>query len=228
MIIAIDGVAASGKSTAAVLLAKKLGFFYINSGLLYRAVAYLVSKKYGEKYSDFLAEISFASLDALWSEYSVQYCFDGKLATVFINQENCIALLKSPFIDSIVSPIAGCSLVRDYVTNIQRLLAKGHAHTIIEGRDIASHVFPNADVKFFITADLSIRAQRWCAMQEKLGAHVLLSDAQKIIKERDLQDKTRSVGALIQTDDAIVIDTSLMTQEQTVSKMIDSIHKKDN
>jgi cytidylate kinase len=227
MIIAIDGVAASGKSTAALLLAKKLGFFYINSGLLYRTAAYLISKKYGKQYQDYLPKITSQLLDEIWAENSVSYLFNGDVAAVFINQENCTPLLKSPFIDTIVSSVASYSVIRDYVTQLQRSLAAQNSNTVIEGRDIASHVFPNADFKFFITADLSIRAQRWCLMQEKLGSHVLLSDAKKIISERDLQDKTRLVGALIQTEDAIVIDTSVMTQEQTVEKVVNLIFKKN-
>lgn len=228
MIIAIDGVAASGKSTAALLLAQRTGFFYINSGLLYRTVAYLINKKYGQKYHDFLQEVSFAKLDDLWTEYSVQYCFNGSLATVLINQEDVIAKLKSPFIDTIVSFVAGVLVVRDYVTSVQRSVAAMHINTIIEGRDIASHVFPDADLKFFITADLAIRAQRWCAMQEKLKSYVSLSDATKIIQKRDLQDKTRSIGALVCVPDAVIIDTSLLSQNQVVSKMIDCINKKNN
>lgn len=228
MIIAIDGVAASGKSTAALLLAQKTGFFYINSGLLYRSIAYLVNRKYSERYSEFLKEVSFEKLDALWAEYSVKYSFNGRFVAVLINQEDAIAKLKSPFIDTIVSFVAGSAIVRDYVTSMQRSLAAMHTNTIIEGRDIASHVFPNADLKFFIMADLLIRAQRWSAMQKKLNVHVSLSDATKIIQERDLQDKTRSVGALVCVPDAVIIDTSLLNQNQVVSKMIDYINKKNN
>lgn len=227
MIIAIDGVAASGKSTAAVLLAQKLGFFYINSGLLYRAIAYIISKEYGQHYQDYLATLTPQLLDAFWVQHAIRYVFDGTVAKLLIDSVDSLTALKNPFIDTIVSSVAACHVVRQYVTEKQRILAAQHESTVIEGRDITSHVFPNAEFKFFITADIAVRAARWQEMQKKMGSSMTLPEAIALIKNRDFQDKTRVIGALTLTDDSIVIDTSDLTNpDQTAKKIFDIIVSK--
>jgi len=225
MIIAIDGVAVSGKSTIALLLAQKLNFFYINSGLLYRSIAYLMVEEYGSSYQGFLSELRQDDIAHLYEKYKVRYDFDGRSVFLTIYEKDSTAQLKGPLVDSIVSLVASFPPVRNYITMLQRRLAHDHANVIIEGRDIASHVFPDADYKFFITARLAVRVRRWLAMQRNQNNHLQMSfeDICFAIEKRDEQDMSRSCGALVKVKDAIMIDTSDLTQEEVLQKILDII-----
>lgn len=221
MIIAIDGVAASGKSTIARLLAQRLSYFYINSGLLYRSVAFMLQTHYGSIAIDaMIHELSPEVLTFLYQKYHVQYEVVNGVPVVRMNGIEVTPTLKSASIDAVISGVAGILDVRTFVSNLQRSLASQHDNVVIEGRDIATHVFPHAECKLFITADLRVRAERWLSMQNALGFTGTIEEAVTILHARDLKDQTRKVGALVQVSDAYLIDTSSLTPDQAVEKII--------
>ncbi len=199
MIITIDGPVASGKSTVARLLAKKLGYQYLNTGLMFRAVAYLL---YTKNRSLNLTELVYT--------YNPQ---DG--AQILYKDSNITPLLKTPEMDQLSSQVATQPEVRTALLTYQRQLAEKN-NVVAEGRDTGTIVFPNADYKFFITASPEIRAKRWRGYQHKQGKEYSLKESINIIKERDQRDSAREVAPLIVPEDAHTIDTSAMSIEQAV------------
>jgi CMP/dCMP kinase len=222
MIIAIDGPAASGKSSTAALIAQKLGWCHINSGLLYRALAYalLNVKNYT---SDTLTSATYADID---------YCTDPKRfhcacqhSKTVIHFDNLIIspLLKTPEISEAASIISTNPYARECLTQLQRAMA-ARTNCIVDGRDAGSVVFPDADLKFYLTASVAERAHRLVRDQDAVGNKISLEQAQQIIQERDQRDATRKVAPLVIPHGAIVIDNSDLTQAQTVELMLEKIN----
>lgn len=219
MIITIDGPVASGKSTVSRLVAQKLGYYYLCTGLLYRALAYVLVNKCGYT----VETIAHPHMD------DIKYCFDPKLFVyhydehsreqIFFDGVDITPHLKDSFMDKVTSIVSVNEQVRTAVTAIQRAIALDH-NVITDGRDVGSVVFPHAEFKFFITASVLVRAERWRKDQEKYGNHLPVDQAIAIITDRDDRDKNRTIAPLIIPTDAIVIDTSALTIQQTVDKMM--------
>ena len=224
MIITIDGPVASGKSTVAKMLAKHLHFYYINSGFLYRAFAYILHYKCGIDLNslscyDFKKELPF-SLDNLfydYSDYRVKILYEGEDITRF---------LIYPNIDAAASIIAKDSEIRDYIVNLQRHLASLHRNVIAEGRDCGTFVFDKAQFKFFLTASLDARAQRWLKSKKRVGANFSLEEAKQFIKQRDERDMNRTIAPLKPASDAITVDNTNIGLDETVQIMLDNMRKK--
>lgn len=218
MIITIDGPTASGKSTIARQLAKKLEYLYINSGLLFRAVAYTLDKKNispsSQELKTFLKELL---TDELRYEYSPE---DG--AQIWYENNLITPLLKTPTIDTLSSQIATQPVVRDALLTYQRHLAQKH-NVIADGRDCGTIVFPTAKYKFFITASLEVRAQRWQKDQEIKGNSYTLEESIRIIDERDTRDSQRSLAPLVVPENAHIIDTSDMNIDEAVQACLEII-----
>lgn len=221
-VIAIDGPAGAGKSTAAKLLAKRLGFRYLDTGAMYRAVTYLILKKNividnQDQISQFCQEITIEFLPS-----------DKKRnSRIIINNIDVTDKIRTELIDRNVSLISRNKTIRDTMLKLQRKIAE-KGNIILDGRDIGSRVLPNADIKFFITASLEERARRrW---KEKItdSTGLDLKVIKKNIYLRDQEDTEREVSPLIQTSDAIVIDTTSLTIEEVVEKMIDNIKGEAN
>lgn len=215
MIITIDGPVASGKSSLARSVAQSLGFWYINSGILYRAVAYVALHEHQLTFEDLSRGISQAqlmdainNLDYNWSAQSGE--------VVFYKGASCTDRLKNPHIDRASSIIATQACVRTAILSWIRKLAS-KKDIVIDGRDTGTVVFPNADMKWYITASAQVRAGRWMRDQQSKGYAITFEQALESINQRDERDTNRAVAPLRIAEDAQVIDSSEMTQAQVLS-----------
>lgn len=223
MIITIDGPTASGKSTVSRILADKLSFYYLCSGLIYRAVAYLLVNNYGYT-PETLAHVRLEDVIECADPTKLRYEYDElSHERIFFEDDDITLYLKDKFIDQVTSIVSVNKDVRKAVTAIQRDIAQ-HYDIVTDGRDVGSVVFPDASVKFFLTASVEVRAGRWAKDQERYNNHLSLDEAIALITERDNRDKNRTIAPLIIPQDAIVIDTSLLSIEQTVEKMMEYVN----
>lgn len=219
MIITIDGPTASGKSTTAQQLAQKLGFYYLNSGLLYRACAYLLLQN---GYSvDSLKNISSHDIQNFLDPDRLTYDSDihGNPIVKFDQQDITIFLKGSSIIDQASSIISSKPEVRNALLDVQRQLGKKH-DLVIDGRDTGSIIFPQAEYKFYLTADLKIRANRWMLDQLSHGKNVTIEEACEQLEKRDKRDSERTVAPLMIPEGAIIIDNSSWSLEETVEKIL--------
>jgi len=224
MIITIDGPAASGKSTVAKFLAKRLGFYYINSGFLYRAVTYLLINHCLYKENN-LRNPDPLDLKTYIDPNRLVYDFDQDYKVLIIfDGQNITPYLKTSFIDKGASIISTNEMVRELLLDIQRVAAQKF-NIVAEGRDLGSVVFPEADIKLYLTASLKVRAKRWQKDQLEQGNAFSLEEAMDILKDRDSRDKAREIAPLIIPDDAIVIDNSDMTIEQTLQRVLELVKR---
>ena len=211
MIITIDGPTASGKSTIAQRVAQKLNYLYINSGLLFRAVAHLSNE----------LSVSTPELVQLISTLTYKYDEDQG-AQIYYKNTNITQHLKTAAIDRKASEIATIPEIRDALLAYQRSLAHQH-NSVAEGRDCGTVVFPQAAYKFYITAQIQIRAQRWIKDQAFKGNIYTLDEAKKFIEERDDRDAQRSVAPLSIPPEAHSIDTTFLTIEEAVNAVLSVI-----
>lgn len=222
MIITIDGPTASGKSSVARLLAKELNCYYLYTGLLYRAVAYVLVKMYGYTLDqlEFVAEDTLAlvfSGERLAYRYTI---VDG--AQVFFDGVDITPQLKVAAVDVWTSYISSQKNVREAITRLQSEIA-GHTTIVVEGRDCGSVVFPSAEYKIFITASLVVRAERWAKDQMRLGVVFLQESAESAVKDRDQRDEQRMHSPLIVPKGAFIIDNSQLTLQETVQRILSFI-----
>lgn len=210
--VAIDGPAGAGKSTIAKLLAKELGFYYVDTGAIYRTLGYFMDLVgIGPKDIDGITRL----IDEVVIE--IEYDEDGS-QHMFMNEIDVTEDIRSPEMSRIASAISAHKLVRDTLLDMQRDMAKKY-NVIMDGRDIGTVVLPRADVKFFLTASPEMRAQRRCA---ELRAKGVKDSYEKVLNElvqRDYNDSHRDVAPLKQTKSHILVDTSDMTIEQVVAEM---------
>jgi cytidylate kinase len=207
MIIAIDGYSATGKSTLAGLLANKIGFRHLNSGLVYRAISYNLQKN-GIETSYLPSDIE--KIKLLTEQYSIE----------LEELDKNISELKAPQVSQLGTQIAKLPFVRDRVTGILKDAA-ANSNIVVEGRDIGTVLFPNADIKFFFIADTTIRAFR-------LGRERNSNDYETMKREielRDKEDETREISPLKRAEDAIDIDTSHITVEETLELLERFVHE---
>jgi cytidylate kinase len=225
MIITIDGPSASGKSTVARMLAQKFGYYYVCSGFLYRSLAYLLVHKFGYKLSD-LNAIKPADVAACFDREKFEYTYDAvNQERIFFDGVNITPFLKDSFMDKAASIVGVDEGARHFVTALQHAFALHH-DIVTDGRDVGSAVFPDAPIKFFLTASVEVRAQRWLNDQKKYDNHYTLQQAIEKITDRDQRDKVRSIAPLVVSQGAIVIDNSLLTVQQTFEKMVALVEAK--
>ncbi len=210
-VIAIDGPAGSGKSTLAKLLAKELGFAYIDTGAMYRAVAL----KAHEQKIDSEDE---ASLKDLCAKIELRFENKDGVNKIFIDNEDYSEKIRTPFVSQLSSEVSSKKAVRDAMNRLQRLLA-AKGSVIMEGRDIGTVVFPDADIKFYIDASPDVRGKRRHSELKEKGQDVLLEKIIEDEKKRDLMDSTREHAPLKKADDAVHIDTSNMELQDVLAKM---------
>jgi cytidylate kinase len=213
MIIAIDGPSASGKSTTAKGVAKKLGITHLDTGAMYRAVTLGliqagIAHEEKEKVCQYLSEM--------------EIVFD-KLNQIHLNGKNVSAEIRTGEISSLVSATSALLEVREEMVKIQRKIAHGN-DCVLEGRDIGTVVFPNADYKYFLIADVEIRAKRRLSELGKIGETKTILELIEDIKRRDYLDSTRDHSPLIQAEDAISIDTSNITIDEQINKIVNQIN----
>lgn len=218
-IVTIDGPAASGKSTVAKLLAKKLGASFFDTGAMYRAVTFAamesgVDLANEEKILDIFESKHFSFTV---ENNSMKVQIDGKDVTESIRRQDVTANAKY---------IASAPRVRGKLVEMQRQFASEHQAIVTEGRDQGTVAFPNADVKFFMSAQPGERARRRLAELKAKGINENLEQIQESIEKRDKSDIERSVGPLKPADDAIIIDTTELDIEQVVEKLLGFIREK--
>ena len=208
LIIAIDGPAASGKSTTAQLLAKKLGYLYIDTGAMYRACA-LKAKKMGIDINDE------ESIRELLDDIDIRIENHNSKNRIFLDGEDVSEDIRADDISALASAISAIPAVRYKMVELQRKMGE-KGGVILDGRDIGTFVFPTAEVKFFLTASPEIRAKRrWLELQQK-GINKDFSEVLADLVKRDNNDSQRALAPLKKAEDAIEIDTSNMTiEEQT-------------
>ncbi len=227
MIITIDGSVGTGKSTVAKKLAKTLGYIYFDTGAMYRAITWAIQ----EKKIDIHDEAALAEFLKTF-EYDIKVKMGEK--SYFVGEEDVTHAIRKPEISAAVSEVAAVPLVRESLVPIQRELALG-VNAIFEGRDMGTVVFPDADLKIFLTGDAKVRAERrfkeliqkFPELKETLTLDQVLDQ----INKRDEYDSTRETSPLKQADDACIIDTTPLTPDEVVYKILeyrDTIKKKRN
>lgn len=208
LIIAIDGPAASGKSTTAQFLAEKLGYVYIDTGAMYRACA-LKAKKMGIDINDE------ESIRELLDNIDIRIENHHSKNRIFLDGEDVSEDIRADDISALASAISAIPAVRYKMVELQRKMGE-KGGVILDGRDIGTYVFPTAEVKFFLTASPEVRAKRrWLELQQK-GINKDFSEVLADLVKRDNNDSQRALAPLKKADDAIEVDTSNMTiEEQT-------------
>ncbi len=219
MIITIDGPAASGKSTAARLLAEKLSASFLDTGAMYRAVT-LAAMQAGIDMRD-----EDELLDVI-QKSEFQFSVTDDTMVVCINGLDVTGQIRSPQITANARYIASSPKARDKLVQMQRRFAKDRQKIVTEGRDQGTVAFSDADIKFYLTADSAERARRRQAELRSQGGDQSLDQIQKAIEERDKSDQNRAVGPLIPAQDAVIIDTTDLTIEGVVEKLLSCVKEK--
>lgn len=212
LIVAIDGPAGVGKSTAAKSLAARLGYLYLDTGALYRATAWAVIESG-------LDPADAAAVTALLPNLSLQMPLHHGTVTVVVNGRNVTDGLRTPAVSSAASVVSAIPAVRAWLLPIQRQIGAGGA-VVAEGRDMGTKVFPAADVKFFLEADPNIRAQRRHRELVTAGHSGALEDTSADLASRDTRDRSRSIAPLVPAEDARHIDTSNLSATEVVDQMM--------
>ena len=210
--IAIDGPAGAGKSTIAKLAAEKLGFIYVDTGAMYRAMALKcirngVASSEEDKVSD------------ICSGCEIDIKYENGEQNVLLDGENVNSLIRTEEVSQMTSAISVYQKVREKLLLLQRNVAKNN-NVIMDGRDIGSNVLKDADVKIYLTASVQTRAKRRYAEQKEKGMDVSLADIEKDIEERDYRDMHREIAPLVVAENATIIDSSDMTIEQVTDKIV--------
>ena len=217
-IVAIDGPAGTGKSTLTKLISKELNLVNIDTGATYRCVA-LKSIKNNIKLEEKEKIIN------LLNDINIEFKNEENLQKVFLDGEDVTERIRQNDVNGIVSPISSIKEVRFKLVDLQRKLAEGK-NVIMEGRDITTYVFPNADVKIYLDASIEERAKRRLAQNLEKGIETSYDEVYENIRSRDENDKAKEVGALKIAEDAIVIDTTNLIIEEVKEKIINEIKKK--
>jgi len=211
-IVAIDGPSGSGKSSVSKLLATKIGFKYLDTGAMYRAITFYIIRE-----SIDINDIP--SLEKLLE--NIKISFDTSF-NVYLNDENIAKEIRSMPVVEHVSEVASIKIVRENMVFLQRRIASSGKY-VLDGRDIGSVVFPKAKYKFYLEATIEERAKRRHKEECEKGSNISFADVKESISKRDDFDKNRLESPLIIPEDAIVIDTTNMGIEDVVNTMISSI-----
>lgn len=218
MIVAIDGPAGSGKGTVTKVIASRMGLINLDTGATYRCVA-LEALRRGVtlEEKDKIVE--------LVDDLNIEFKHDDELIRVFLNGEDVTSEVRSKEVTQIVSQISSIVPVRLKMVDLQRKMAEGK-DVIMEGRDIGTYVFPNADIKIYLDADVEERAKRRYKENMEKGINTSYEEVIENIKIRDENDKNKEIGALKVAEDAIVVDSTKMTIEEMADKVEEIINKK--
>lgn len=216
--VAVDGPAGSGKSTITKMVAKNLGYNYVDTGAMYRGLTYDFLKNN-------LTELDEKKIELLLSKVKFEVKFIDGVQYVFVNGEDVSEKIRTAEVSKFTSLFAKSPAVRKFLIDTQRNLAMSN-NIIMDGRDIASVVLPNADVKIFLTASVEERARRRVLDFERQGVVDIDFDKVKAdIAARDYQDENRDIAPLVKVDDAVLIDTTNLTITEVVEKMTELIKK---
>jgi cytidylate kinase len=220
LIIAIDGPAGSGKSTSAKLIAKKLGYLYIDTGAMYRAITFHALENGVIGDDSLIVELA--------RKCKIDLSYDDGEVVVLLNNRNISKEIRSAEVNSNVSNVSKISEVRKLLVEKQREMAAKGSGIVMEGRDIGTVVFPDADVKIFLTATLDTRANRRANEYFEKGSEVLVDDIKNNLSNRDKIDSSRDDSPLTKAPDAIEVDTTNVTIDEQVNLILEAVKKVAN
>lgn len=216
--VAVDGPAGAGKSSISKIVAKKLGYLYIDTGAMYRSVTWAVLHNHIDLNNQKAVEALLPELD-LTMEASDDSC------KVFIAGQDVTDFIRTPQVNNAVSIVASYKGVRQYLVERQRLMAEAGG-VILDGRDIGSVVLPNAELKIYLTASVEARAMRRYLEVKGTVNEQTLEDIKDSVMQRDDMDKNRKESPLIQVEDAILVDSSEMTFDETVEHILHLVQER--
>jgi cytidylate kinase len=215
MIIAIDGPAGSGKSTVARLIASRLNFKYIETGSMYRAVAWKAQQAgINPENAEQIAEVA--------RTITLEFQPGTERQKVFVDGEELTPILKTETIGQLAAIVAANKAVREIMVAQQQDMGR-NGNVVMDGRDIGTVVFPNADKKFFLIADQRERAQRRHEEMKAKHPEITLEKIYEQLKQRDYEDENRKVSPLVPAKDSILLDTTQMSIDDVVNQMIEAI-----
>lgn len=220
MVITIDGAAGVGKSSTAKELAKRLGYQYFDTGAMYRAVTfYFLAENVDLESNNQVTK----SLDSI--KLHVDFSFDKEMK-IFLNDKDISLKIRSQEVTSTVSIVSAIKEVRDKMVKIQRSFAE-NGNFVVEGRDIGTVVFPDAEHKFFLQADYDVRAKRRLADFEKINEAKNINEIKKDLEKRDKYDSTRKLSPLKIPNNATIVDTTFCSFDDQVNQILKHIEKKN-
>ncbi len=218
MNVAIDGPAGAGKSTIAKLVSKKLGFIYVDTGAMYRAIAiYLLRQNVDKDDPDAIARVCEGA------DVSIRY--ENGEQNVYLNDENVTGLLRTEEVGNMASVCSAVMRVREKLLGLQQKLGK-EQNVVMDGRDIGTTVLPDAQVKIYLTASSLVRAQRRMKELMEKGEECVLEEIEADIIERDHRDMTRDISPLRKAPDAVEVDSSYMTIEEVADTIMNIVGEK--
>lgn len=213
LVIAVDGPAGSGKSTVAKLIARRLNYLYVDTGAMYRALTLKALKVKADLESE-------DELGALAKRTDIKLKYGVEPLRVYLDGEDVTTAIRTPEVTNSVRYIARAKPVRAHMVSLQRKMGDSGG-VVLEGRDIGTVVFPDADKKFYLDASFDVRVRRRYKELKETSADINEEDVSSDLKRRDDSDINRSIGPLKKADDAIFINTSDLTIEGVVDKIID-------
>ena len=216
IIIAIDGPAASGKSTLAKLIAEKLNFVYMDTGAMYRAITFIAIR------NGVINDIN--SIIAIAESIDIKLKFENGITHVFVDGEEITDFIRTPKINSKVSDISKIPDVRREMVKIQKRVGK-NCSLVAEGRDITTVVFPNADIKIYMNADIDVRAERRFKELSEQNVEITLTEVKNNLTQRDLIDSGREVSPLKKADDAFELDTTSISVDSELEKILSLVEQ---
>lgn len=219
-VVAIDGPAGSGKGTITKLVGKKIGLVNIDTGAMYRCVALECLKR------NILPE-ELEKIEEVLKEVEIEFKRNGDKELVFLNGIDVTEEIRSTNVNSNVAKFAAIKIIRDKVTPMQREMGKT-TDIIMEGRDIGTVVFPDADVKIFLDCSIEERANRRFKQNQEKGIECTYEEVLESIKERHRLETEREVAPFVQAEDAIYVDSTKLTIEEVVEKIVGIIEEKRN
>lgn len=220
-IVGIDGTAGSGKGTVTKGISNRLGLINIDTGSTYRCVALAGLR---EK-AIVNGIIDKDKIIELLDKISIRIENTPNGDKIYLNDEDVSKIIREKEVTQVVSPVSSIKEVRFKMVDLQRKLAEGK-DVIMEGRDICTYVFPNADVKIYLDADVEVRAKRRLLEMQEKGIEITYEEVLENIKKRDYNDKNKEIGALKKTKDSIVIDTSNLSIKEVEDKIVEIIEEK--
>lgn len=219
IIIAIDGPAASGKSTIAKLIAEKLGFIYLDTGAMYRAITFLSLRK------GVINDVN--SIIDIARNIDIKLKFENNVTHVFVDGEEITDFIRTPEVNAKVSDVSKIPDVRREMVKIQKRMGQ-NVSLVAEGRDITTVVFPNADIKIFMNADIDVRTERRFKELLEQNASITKEEVKQNLIDRDLIDSGREISPLKKSEDAYELDTTAISVENELEKILSLVEQIKN
>jgi len=215
VIIGIDGPVGSGKSTIAKLVARDLDYLYVDTVAMYRCVALKVKRENVPFKRD--------ELEKLFKEISINFQNMDDIQQVFLNGENVTDLIREPELSLLASEVSRNRVIRHELVRLQREIVVGHDGAVLEGRDVGTVIFPNAQLKVYLIADEKVRAQRRFLELQQKGKDVVFEQVLKDLISRDKADMGREHAPLKKADDACLLDSTNLTIPEVVNQIVNLI-----